>query len=625
MDGMTMLCRPTASDLSTAPSTAPSGRPSSRDSHSETSFSSQEGPLSPVKQELPPLAKTSTNSTAMTTAVSPEKNVLKKKSGFFQNHSPFRRKSTKEVAPTSRNTWHPGNNNSSTTNNSSSQSHHHNNSSGGGTPGRQQLFDRDSRSVTSSVHGKNLLADRSASPDPIDANASLALNVGQNVFPVHTSERNKQPAESAAAPDDDPIAMALAELKGVTAGVAASGGKGTGKPSLSRMSADHYHGIATPAPGSQKPMSRSVPVPGSSSSPAAAAKRGTPPPSYDQQVQVSAPVSRLGVPPPAVTSRAMKESSQKFQQQTRSLFSNGNGPANERPGSSHYGGSVSARSMSRPRANDVPRAASPAPPRSASPRPASRADSQHFAHRSASPNPASRADSQHYAHRSASPNPAARADSQHYAHRSASPNPAARADSQNYAHRSASPNPYAGTGSPRGAAPGSVRGTPQRGGSEQAYYRQGSRQNSPAEAATRGTSASPSPYARREYERPNSSMGGGGGMGDDGSTYGGSQRGRTGGGGGAGAGVRPGTSSGSRGAMSFYEGAGQVTRQRSKSVADPSRQYTRDGRPIIHFGKFSPRPSTISCSLWPLYSPFCSTLGFSVGPQSCWLQHQANP
>ena len=43
MDGMTMLCRPTASELSTAPSTSSaSARPVSRESRSETSFSSQE-------------------------------------------------------------------------------------------------------------------------------------------------------------------------------------------------------------------------------------------------------------------------------------------------------------------------------------------------------------------------------------------------------------------------------------------------------------------------------------------------------------------------------------------------------------------------------------------------------
>ena len=104
MDGMTMLCRTGPSSDRSSPHT--SARPSSRESHSDysnpTSFSSQEPPsgkASPVKQEMAP-------------APTPEKRVLKKKSGFFQGHSPFRRKSTKEVqapAQVGRNTWHVAN------------------------------------------------------------------------------------------------------------------------------------------------------------------------------------------------------------------------------------------------------------------------------------------------------------------------------------------------------------------------------------------------------------------------------------------------------------------------------------------------------------------------------------
>lgn len=36
-------------------------------------------------------------------------------------------------------------------------------------------------------------------------------------------------------------------------------------------------------------------------------------------------------------------------------------------------------------------------------------------------------------------------------------------------------------------------------------------------------------------------------------------------------------------AMGLYEGGS--SRPRSKSVADPARQYSRDGRPILHFGR----------------------------------------
>lgn len=325
MDGMTMLCRPgnpTGSDLGSQLSSATSGsdRPTSRDDHSDysapTSYSSRDpmsGKSSPVKQDpaMPPASPASAGN----------RKVKQKRSGFFQNHSPFsRRKSTREreVPSNNRNTWHPGN----------------------------------SRTNSDRDIPQNLLPDRSvASPDPIDPNADVAINIGENVLPVKLPGRQK-PAPEPEAQEDDPIAQALAELKGVT----------LGKQSSVRMSADHYHGIATPAPGSQ-PFSRSVP-PLSGNTAAAAGMRGTPPPSYDQPAH-----SRLGVPSPAVTSKAMKQATQKYTQQTRSLFSG------DRPGSGGY------RSPSRPptRGSDMPRAASPAPPRSASPLPAM--------NRSASPNP----------------------------------------------------------------------------------------------------------------------------------------------------------------------------------------------------------------------------------------------
>lgn len=105
MDGMTMLCRAApASDLGSQPASA---RSSSRESHSEysnpTSASSQElpsGKSSPSKHDQTPVFS------------SPEKRVFKKKSGFFQSHSPFRRKSTKEAQSpvlAGRTTWQASN------------------------------------------------------------------------------------------------------------------------------------------------------------------------------------------------------------------------------------------------------------------------------------------------------------------------------------------------------------------------------------------------------------------------------------------------------------------------------------------------------------------------------------
>src|SRR3569833_3292809 len=149
-----------------------------------------------------------------------DKKVLKKKSGVFQNHSPFRRKSTKEVAAASnRNTWHPSNSHCG---------------GGGSSSGaaRGQLYGGEP---------KNLLRDRTASPDPIDANATLALNIGQNVFPVSTPDRARRGGGGAAmsqsaaapAPKNNPNTKTKTKHKNKT----------LGKQSSVRVSADHYHGI----------------------------------------------------------------------------------------------------------------------------------------------------------------------------------------------------------------------------------------------------------------------------------------------------------------------------------------------------------------------------------------------
>ncbi|GKT65868.1 cell division control protein [Colletotrichum tofieldiae] len=528
LDGMTMLCRTgPPSERSSHP---PSARPSSRDSQSDysnpTSLSSQEPPsgkVSPIKQEqinTPPPAS--------------DKQVLKKRSGFFQNHSPFRRKSTKETQgpPANRNTWHP--------------------IPAQGSPSRRSQL---------TTQETSLLGDRSTiSPEPIDANASLALNVGQNVFSVTTPDLEKkkgsgvQPSQL----ETDPIALALAELKGV----------GVGKQSSVRVSADRYHGIATPTPGSQ-PFSRSVP-PATSNSAATASLRGTPPP-YDQQI-----VQRLGVPPQAVTAKAMKETSQKFADQTRSMFN----PA-KRPGSG-YGGAPQSRPMTR--GSDVPRAASPAPLRSASPR-AAPVEDVRSGYRS-------------------SP-------------RSASPRTGPVEDVRG-GYRSASPNPQGSVG--RGAS--QMNGMPRR-GSEQPFYRQ----NSPSNMSR---TASPAPYL--EKMRPGSSHVANdmavqlAPLGDE--NYG-SMRGR--------GGNRPGTSSSNR-AMGLYEGGGPPgqgdSRQRSKSVADPSRQYTRDGRPILHFGEYGTRhplsgyqkdamlTKMTARALYMYQAAIPEELGFSKGDLLAVLRHQ---
>lgn len=260
----------------------------------------------------------------------------------------------------------------------------------------------------------------------------------------------------------------------------------------------------------------------------AAGMRGTPPPSYDQ------PVQRLGLPQPAFTSKAMQQSTQKYVNQKQDIFS-----TNSRPESQHRG----SFSQSRPgtRGNDVSRATSPLPPRGTSPRPIQQ-DQRQF--------------------------------------------------------RSTSPNPYAGSPRSPGQYHGSPRtpqsATPQQRGSALGYYRQNSPNvNSPHENAR---AVSPSPFRGGDHSRPGSSH-----VGSDmsiqlapdidgyagspsqhgGSQYSGSMRGRE--------NVRPSTGNGRPASYYNGPGGGQLqmapsTRQRSKSVVD-GRQFTREGRPILHFGK----------------------------------------
>jgi hypothetical protein len=275
--------------------------------------------------------------------------------------------------------------------------------------------------------------------------------------------------------------------------------------------------------------------------------RGTPPPSYDT------PVQRLGVPPPAVTSKAMQEASRKYTGQTRQMLSS------SRPASVYN----AAPSRPATRHADVPRAASPAPPRSASPLPTMQPETRQ-------------------------------------------------------APRSASPNPYSGSQHTHSPQPSMSKR-----GSDHGYYRQ----SSPNDVRSRA--ASPAPFAA-DYDRPISRSSAMAvqlaPVGGEGSIYG-SVRSRGSG--------RPGTSSSSR-AMSFYEGqdsTGQDSRQRSRSVADPSRQYTPEGRAILHYGMSHSPPrsamallqSTNSSTARALYmyqAAIPEELGFAKGDVLAVLRHQ---
>lgn len=136
------------------------------------------------------------------------------------------------------------------------------------------------------------------SPEPIDPRASLALNVGSNVFDVSQPDLNKTMQTSNSQDDEghaDPIAQALAELKGVT-----------GSSSKERNTADRFFGLSTPAPSvTPGPAQRSV---------AATVKRGTPPPTY------VAKTNTLNLPPPAFTSAQMQQTTQKYAAHREQMF-----------------------------------------------------------------------------------------------------------------------------------------------------------------------------------------------------------------------------------------------------------------------------------------------------------------
>lgn len=504
MDGMTMLCR--TAPPSERSSAASPNRPSSRDSQSEcsnpTSFSSQEpssGKQSPTKQDV---------------VISPtsDRTIQKKRSmGFFQAKSPFRRKSRHEKENSSsspeshRNTWSASN---------------------------QATPNHNRRQTYTQQNMKNMITGREdGSPEEVDPRATYQLNIGNNVFDVAGPERKGMAPQRSAAQeheDLDPIAKALADLQ-----------KGVNKQSSLRMSADHYHGIATPAPGSSRPIAPMM------SGALVSGMRGTPPPSYDQ------PVQRLGLPQPAFTSKAMQQSTQKYVAQTQDIF---NSPTRIE--------SQQQRLQSRPgtRGNDVPRATSPLPARGTSPRPINNIKQDQRQFQSTPPNQ----------HSGNSPRSSSQCQGSPRTPQSANLQQCGSA--QGY-YRQNSPRVYSPMEAARTASPAPFRDQQSRPGSSHAGSDMAV-QLAPDPEAYRG--GSPSQYAGSQYA---------------GSQYGGSQQGRD--------NMRPSTGNGRP--MTYYNGAqgGQLqmapsTRQRSKSVVD-GRQFTREGRPILHFGKHPDFPF-LSCS-----------------------------
>ncbi|KAJ4331472.1 formin-binding protein [Didymella glomerata] len=522
-DGMTQFCRPTAlSDRNGAPS--PMMRPQSRDdSHSDhsdlNSFSSVEPPSGsaspgkPMPQSFPEPSPI-------------EENSFQKKRGFF--NSPFgRRKSRPEietpasVMPTSRNTWAPASRQATNENVSPTRPL--------GRTNRQPMVQD---------------ATRSASPEPVDPRANFQLNVGNNVFDVASPDKSKKQEQDKSPLDEiDPIAAALEELRGVT------------KQSTLRVSADKFAGLATPHP----PATPSVgsKLPGGAPTPLTnvnvnAAKRGTPPPSYEQP-----PMSRLGAPKPAHTARQMQKTTEMYVNQKANVF---NGNAGSRP---------ATRGNSQ---QEVPRATSPAPNRAISPRPSVYTGQQRASQGQVPASPTTYRPAQRQQQQS--PAPAANYN------RSVSPNPYAASTTSGRPRAQTATAPAQAYGTPvgrnsysstRGASPAMRAPSPQPPQPAYAQSRPGSR------AAPSSRAVSPQPAFRNMDDRPPSSHSAAarsmaGSERGDSSVYGGSIRGRPqssyygGGGGGSGSSVRA------------------ESRVRSKSLAEP-KNYNRDGRIILNYSR----------------------------------------
>lgn len=455
IDGMTMFCRagpPSERSSATSPY-----RPSSRDSQSEcsnpTSISSQEPPN--CKQPPPKPV----NGVALP-GMGTEKQVQKKRSAFFSN-SPFRRKSRHEKDPR------------------------------GAASSREQTGYQQSSPTKTAASPQSAL-DRgqgSTSPEPVDPRANFQLNVGSNVFDVASPDgdmaKKGLQATKKAEEDFDPIARALADLKGA------------GKQPSSRVSADRYHGLATP-------------VPSASGSAYGTNSIATPPPAYHD-----AAVKRLDAPQPAFTSAQMQKTTRRYVDQTQNMFRSSD-PT--RPGTrSGEQGQFS---------QGIPRARSPTPRRSASPQVTPRTDLRMSqGSNGASPSPSS--------------------------------------CQSNSARSPYSQSPGSGAPSPRN--------------SDVAYSPHGyPKQNSP-NSFTRAVS--PRPQFQKQI-RPSSA----GGMelqlsGNQVEMYGASRDAY---------GSRP---ANGRPMSSYYvDGPGDGTqrsrpRSRTLAVSDSERQYSRDGRPILHFAR----------------------------------------
>lgn len=414
-EGMTMFCRtgpPSVTGSGLSNNTRPSSRDSQSDYSNPTSYTSADpvsGKSSPTKG-MPPV-----NGVQMPgmNGSSPEKSLQKKRSGFFSN-SPFRRKSKKELDRppvaqsadrSNRNTWAPQP--ASRINHASAANPSSTNSSPTKSFGRNSLFNR---------HQAPPEGEEQADP-----RATFQLNVGNNVFDVASPDsqatpKGKKGFASANIPGDDmamdPLKQALMDLQ--------QGSGGMGKQSSTRVTADRYVGIKTPAPDGAA-AARLAPLSAASADKLAALGR-TPPPAYEGAK--GAPAPALGVPQPAFTSKEMRKRTETWGQGSngpQAGYPSGRTSQQGRPGTRED--NMQRSRSPGPGMSGMPRAASPQPTRARSPAP----DMM----RSRSPNPSMNGNV-----RARSPAPPMDPNI-----RARSPGPATIVNGQGQ-YRAYSPNPY---------------------------------------------------------------------------------------------------------------------------------------------------------------------------------------
>ncbi|ERF71790.1 hypothetical protein EPUS_01705 [Endocarpon pusillum Z07020] len=349
-EGMTMFCRtgpPSVTGSGLSNNTRPSSRDSQSDYSNPTSYTTADplsGKNSPTKC-MPPV-----NSAPMAgmSNVSPDKTVQKRRSGFFSN-SPFRRKSKKELDHTAhtlttdrsnRNTWAPQS--GMRTNNASSTNINSTSSSPTKSFGRNNIFNRNQAPPEGEERA--------------DPRATFQLNVGNNVFDVASPDHQttpkarkgfSPPVSSGEDVTTDPLKQALMELQ-------QGGGAGMGKQSSTRVTADRYHGIKTPAPDAT--AARPPPL-SAASADKIGAQRGTPPPAYEGAR--GGPPLALGVPQPAFTSKEMRKRTETWGSGSQAGYPSGRNAQAGRPGT-RDGNMQRSRSPGLGMGG-LPRAASPQP------------------------------------------------------------------------------------------------------------------------------------------------------------------------------------------------------------------------------------------------------------------------